>query len=185
MNLEKKYNLEFIKKSDWQEVFDLWRAQEAHLEKWKIHYKERGYNSWEEWRKKGAEQFGCDKLDWGIYKIKNPLGSVPKFFGGPFAGWRDYFYNGKKTKSFAQLAQLKKVQEHKGITDIVKKFPKKTSLVGLIVKNKIFIIEGMHRSTAIALINKSKQKLNSDIIIALAKFNKKELPQLKRVYPIK
>ena len=52
-------------------------------------------------------------------------------------------------------------------------------------RGKIFIIEGMHRSTAIGLINKNKDKLKSDIVIALAKFNKKELPELKRVDPIK
>jgi hypothetical protein len=185
MNIEKKYNLNFIKSSSWQEVFGLWRKNEAHLKKWEKHYKERGYYSWEEWRKRSASYFNCDKLEWSLYKINNPVKTVPKFFGGPFAVWRDYFYNGKKTKSFAQLTQLKKIQEHKGIIDIAKKFPKKTSLIGLVFRGKIFIIEGMHRSTAIGLINKNKDKLKSDIVIALAKFNKKELPELKRVDPIK
>ena len=120
-----------------------------------------------------------------MYKIKEPLKVIPKFFGGPFPVWREYFYNNKKTKSFAQLANLKKVQLHKGIIDIAKNFPKKTVLIGLIVQDKIFIIEGMHRSTAIGLINKNDGILNSSITIALAKFNKKELSQLKKIDPIK
>ncbi len=184
MNLEKKYNLEFIKKSDWSEVFDLWRKNEAHLKKWESHYRERGFKTWEEWRKKHIAHFGCDKLEWKLYKLNDPVKSVPKFYGGPFGAWREYFYNGKKTKSFTQLSLLKKIQEHKGITDIAKKFPKKTSLIGLIVQGKIFIIEGMHRCTAIGLIRKENKKLKSEIIIALAKFNKKELPQLKKFNPV-
>ena len=62
------------------------------------------------------------------------------------------------------------------INSLANNFPEKTVIIGLVVGKKVTIIEGMHRSCAIALLAKRKKKVKSVISIALAKYPENDLP---------
>jgi len=46
-----KKELEFIRELTWEKVFEFWRESEGEDSEWALHAKERGFDSWEEWRK--------------------------------------------------------------------------------------------------------------------------------------
>lgn len=169
-------NLEKIKSVTWDEVFEIWKQNEASELHWIELYKKRGFKSWEEWRINYLKPLGLSKLSWDLYKIKNPLKTIPNFFGGPFKAWKEIFYKKRKTIKFSKLAKLPEIKIHQGILKIKENFPRKTDLIGIIVNGKIHIIEGMHRSAAVALLKEEKKELESEIYIALAEYPANDLP---------
>lgn len=166
MSLTTKYPL------SWKEVFEFWEDNEGESSHWARHARDRGYASWEEWRMEYANALGLpEKTDWVLHKINDPLITIPQFHGGPFSGWINRYYNGNTdpTLTFAELAELGKIQTHDGIASIMNAFPDSTVLTGLIMPdNSIVIIEGMHRCCAIALLAKTRQLLAANVYIALA-----------------
>ncbi|MBU1180456.1 hypothetical protein KJ885_05940, partial [Patescibacteria group bacterium] len=104
-----KNKLKYIKPLNWKDVFEIWRKNESYENKWEAHYKGRGFNSWEEWRKTYTEPLGLDELSWSLFEIKNPLKIIPEFRGGPFHSWSKYFYLGESHPTFRTLI------EHPGI----------------------------------------------------------------------
>ena len=174
---EKKINLEFIQKLTWDEVFDIWRKNEAYEgSHWHSHYQSRGFKTWEDWRMSYVKPFGLEDLNWQLFSINDPLKAAPLFHGGPFRSWVEKFYQGQEFPSFADLAQNPLVQSHQGIQSFIKNFPKQTTLTGIILKGKIIIFEGMHRCAALALAAKNGIKIDSEIKIALAEYNKDLIP---------
>ncbi len=166
-NLNPK-DFEYIKLLSWPEVFEIWRATEASNPNWEAHYKERGFNSWEEWRKVYSTGFRCADREWHFYKIIDPLGSVPKFHGGPFRGWKEKYYAGDELPTFNQLIQNPEIEQHDYVRQLMNDFPKETTITGLLADNGIVIIEGMHRCLAIALAASLGRTVKSDISVALA-----------------
>jgi len=172
----KQIQLEFIKNLSWPEVFEIWRKNEKSRPNWEKHFKSRGFSSWEEWRSKYAEAFRCAEAKWVLYKITNPVRDVPLFYGGPFRAWIERFYKDKKTMTFRRLADLPDIQVHQGTDEMVANFPKDTKITGLIVDGEIYIIEGMHRCAALALMNQRGLKHDSDVFITLAQSPSTKLP---------
>lgn len=169
-------NLEKIKSATWNEVFEIWKQNEANEPHWIELYKNRGFNSWEDWRINYIKPLGLSELSWDLYKINKPLETVPNFFGGPFKAWKEIFYKKRKTLKFSKLAKLPEIKMHQGILKIKENFPQKTAFIGIIVNGRIHIIEGMHRSAAVALLKEEKRELKSEIIIALSKYPTADLP---------
>lgn len=176
MNLNSKIELEFIKNLTWPEVFEVWRQNEENRENWKQHYTERGFDSWEEWRMKYAEPFRCAEAKWALYKITNPVRDIVYFYGGPFRSWKERFYKQNDTLSFEQLADLSEIQQHGGTNEILNNFPENTILTGMVADKQIYIIEGMHRSSALALMNKRGLNFTGEVYIALAESPGGKLP---------
>ncbi|MCX6763130.1 MAG: hypothetical protein NTZ97_00120 [Candidatus Moranbacteria bacterium] len=176
INLEKYPNLKLVKPLKWEEVFDIWRQNEASDPKWMEHYKSRGFATWEAWRETYAVPFKCAEADWGFYVITNPLQDIPNFCGGPFRGWKENHYGEKDTMTFAKLANLDHFQNFYKTEDIIKNFPNGTIISGMEVDGDIYIIEGMHRCLAIALAKKRGLDMPIDIKIALAKSPQGKLP---------
>ena len=172
----KKPFLKYLKPLDWKEVFDFWRENEAHHPNWIKVYKERGFDSWDAWRQKYIEPFKCDKGEWHFYELINPKKNILSFYGGPFETWKKLYYKEKETLRFSELAELPEIQKNKDINSLADNFPEKTIVIGLVAGKKIIIIEGMHRSCAIALLAKRKKKLKSVVLIALAKYHEEDLP---------
>jgi len=102
MNNPDAKKFEYVKPLTWQEVFAIWRENEAGNPNWEAHYKERGFNSWEEWRSAYAEPLKCAGREWELYKILDPMQSMPKFHGGPFRGWKEKYYGEDNFPTFAQ-----------------------------------------------------------------------------------
>jgi hypothetical protein len=124
-----------------------------------------------------AKRFKCAKADWGLYEIENPSKEVSKWFGGPFRTWIEKYYNNKKTRSFKELIFGSDIINHPAIQSMAKDYPKNSVITALKLKNgKIFVIEGMHRSCALALMKKQKKPFSGKLIFAIGKSNLSELP---------
>lgn len=169
--------IKLIRKCEWEEVFLAWYKNEGEKENWNAIAKERGFASWADWRLKGyAKRFKCAKADWGFYEISNPSKIVSQWFGGPFRSWIEKFYNNKITKSFAQLAVNPDIVNYPPIKSMAKNYPKNSIITALELKNKkIFVIEGMHRSCALALMQKQGKSFSGKLIFAIGKSNLSEL----------
>lgn len=172
----KQFNLEYLGPEEWNQVFEFWEEDETKLGTWTKHYEDRGFDSWKKWRGTFCDAFNCKKLDWNLYQIKDPISTFPKFYGGPFKAWIDKFYDGKKEMSFAELANLNEIQTYNRVLEIKNNFPQNTTVIGLILEGKIYIIEGMHRSCAVALMAKNKEEFRGHINIYLADFKGTKLP---------
>lgn len=170
--------IKLIRKCEWEEVFLAWYKNEGERENWNEIAKKRGHASWADWRLKGyARRFKCAKADWGFYEVKNPSEVISKWFGGPFRTWIEKFYNNEKTKSFGELASNSNIANYPPIISMAKNYPKDTIITALELKNKkIFVIEGMHRSCALALMKKQKKPFSGKLIFAIGKSSLSELP---------
>lgn len=171
-------NLEFIKKLTWDEVFSIWRDNEAERENWIRIYKQKGFGSWDEWRKTYIKPIPEVKSKkWRLYQVLSPEKVLPEFRGGPFKGWIDRFYKGEELPKFTKIAEHLEVQNHKGISRMKDNFPQKTSLIGFKTEKGIVILEGMHRCAAVALAAREGENISGDVFIALTEFEK-DLPIL-------
>jgi len=171
-------NLVKIKELKWNDVFEIWRKNEDyHNSHWVSLWQERGFKSWEDWRMTYAERFELPKLnDWVIYDINNPLEFIPQICGGSFSSWLERYYNGENNPTFAQIAQHPDVQSHQGIIKFMEDFPAETIISGVILGNKIVVVEGMHRCVAIALAVLKGQKIETKMQICLANHYLDKLP---------
>lgn len=169
-------SLEFVRSISWPEIFDQWKASEAHQESWKKHWEERGFSSWDEWRTAYVAPIEPETLSWSLYKINNPLQELPLIFGVPADTWIKKAYAGETTKKLKDILDTPLVKENDKISAVKNNFPKETMLTGLIFGDKIMLVEGMHRACALASWD-TKVPLNSEITIALALW-KKEIPRV-------
>lgn len=168
---------QYVRQLLWTEVFEIWRKTEARNPNWEAHYKERGFSTWEEWRRTYVEPLKCAEREWHLYKILDPVRSVPKFHGGPIRSWMEKYYGGQKRPRFSEIVQGSKIQQHGYVLQLRDNFPKETALTGLVTKERIVIIEGMHRCCAMALAVMEGRNIESEVCIALAKFEGR-LPML-------
>lgn len=160
----------------WREVFGIWRANEAHESHWIHHYRERGFPSWDAWREDYAAPLSCSSRMWEVYRIRNPILTVPRLLGGPIRSWRRHYYNGRDRVTFGELANHPGIQAHTGLPKLLRAFPEATMVTGLLTDHGITIIEGMHRCTAIALAAQRRQKLRCLLTIAVADARGESLP---------
>lgn len=169
--IPKQYlSITFVQDISWQEVFDTWRDLEARQESWQRHWEERGFDSWDEWRKTYLEPYHPELLSWTLYEITSPLQDVPHFYGTPTKGWIEKAYKGETTMQLKDLVTHPIITNNEKIIDIRKDFPAKTMLTGIIFENKIVLLEGMHRANAITTWD-PKNTFTGTIMIALAEWN--------------
>ena len=171
--------LTLIEPLTWDQVFALWRDGEAALPRWINHYKSGGFASWDEWRSNTLKDVQYATLSWKLFRLENPVDSVPHFSGGPFRAWIKNYYQGRRTRTFEELAQDPKIQNNAIVKEMAAAFPAATNLVGLQVNGQIFIIEGMHRCCALAVMAAQKMELRSEVRIALAPYAG-EIPEMGR-----
>jgi hypothetical protein len=175
MNIGK--DLKFLKPLTWQAVFEIMRQNEDYPgSHWIPLWQKRGFNSWQEWRMTYVKRFELEDLDWQLYEIIEPMQTVPKFCGGSFTSWVKRFYQEATNPSFAELAEHPEIQAHQGIIQLMHNFPKNTIISGVILDDKIIIVEGMHRCAALALASLQGQKIQTKIQICLAQHYLHKLP---------
>jgi len=176
LKIPAKYkSLEFVRPIKWDEIFSIWKKGESEQKSWRKHWESRGFESWDEWRKAYAEPLNPEKLKWFLYEIKNSLADVPSFYAVPSKSWIEKAYGGEKTLQFKNILHLPIIANNEKILDIKKSFPEKTMFTGIVHKEKIILYEGMHRAGAVTIWNK-KQKFSAKVFIALALWDKKEIP---------
>lgn len=171
-------NFKLIRKLKWEEVFLFWYESEGEEAKWKSLAEERGYSSWAEWRLSCyADPFKLNDADWALYEISRSPETVAKFYAGPFKIWIERYFEGAKTKTFAELAERDNIINHPSIKSLVKNYPDKLILICLeMTDGRIFTIEGSHRSCALAILAKENKAPDKKLIIALGKSKLSELP---------
>jgi len=171
-------NAKLIRQCEWEEVFLSWYKNEGEKENWKQLAKERGHESWADWRLKGyARRFECEKAKWSLYEISNPSEAVAGWFGGPFRTWIERHYDREKTKSFSELAARPEIANNPTVMSMMENYPKETVITALKSKDgRTFVIEGMHRACALALMAKEGKPFAGKLIFAIGESDLDELP---------
>lgn len=162
-------NLKHIRSITWNETFASWAKEEAQLPRWIEHYKKRGFNSWEEWRKNSVKDLSPEQLEWDLYEIED-IRAVSDFYGGPFRAWKKKYYGDKDILQFKEIVQNLELQNDQNINEIIQKFPQKSTLIGLKKDEKIIIIEGMHRCCALSVAEDKGVRINAELFIILAEY---------------
>lgn len=172
-------DLKLIKKLSWNEVFFIWQENEKDNPNWQKLTKERGFASWEDWRLQGyALPFGCDKASWSLYESSDATKVIPYFYGGPFKGWIEKHYGGKKEMTFKKLAKLPELANHPAIVRMKADFPQDSIVICLMVQEKIYVIEGMHRSVTLAIMAKEGNDKKVSLRLAIGRLPFKELTKV-------
>ena len=164
----------------WDEVFSSWAKDESSVTHWIEHYKERGFNSWEEWRKSSVKDLHPEQLKWGLYEIKNPLETASDFYGGPFRSWKKKYYGNNEVLQFKELAQNLELQQDTYVNALIKTFPKESILIGLRQDGKVIIIDGLHRCCALAIAHQKNIIIDTKLFIILADYSG-EIPTLGQI----
>lgn len=165
--------LKHVMPMSWDDVFDWWRTNEERLPHWIGYWTAKGYDNWEQWRLEKVRHFGLPSLEWHYYQVEMPYISVPAFRGGPFKGWQEHYYKGLHFPKFAEMAQLPKgISDSGEIGKYLVEFPATTVLTGIVHSGDVIVMEGMHRSAALALVAKKGVTLNiqHDMNICLAQW---------------
>ncbi len=175
MNISR--DLKLLKPLTWQQVFEIMRQNEDYPgSPWIPLWQKRGFASWQEWRMTYVDSFELKGLEWQLYEIIEPMNTVPQFCGGSFTSWVERFYQGEANPSFAKLAKHPEIQAHQGIIKFMNNFSENTIISGVILGDKIIIVEGMHRCTALALASLQGHKIQTKMQICLAQHYLDKLP---------
>jgi len=166
-----------IKKLSWSDVFDIWRQNEENSEHWQKYWKAKGFESWEAWRNHTHANLHGETLSWTLYKVEDPAKTVLQFLGGPFRSWTKWFYLNNTHPSFTDIVQHPGIQNHRAILELIDSFPSPTTITGVKTSDGIVVIEGMHRTCALALSIVQNRPITPKLYIALADFPG-ELPLL-------
>ena len=166
--------------TSWEEVFSIWRNGEANIPRWVDHYERRGFDSWDEWRKSTIQDLKAEKLNWKIYRLHDSQKAVPHFYGGPFRAWMQKYYGGSPIAPFSEIIEHEEVQKSQLVREMIENFPKKTTLIGLLADDKVVILEGLHRCSALAVAAQKGMKIKTEAYILLAEFSQ-EIPIMGQV----
>ncbi len=178
MNIADDKRIKLIRKCEWEEVFLEWHKNEGTDPKWLALAKERGYDTWADWRVDGyARRFDCADAKWGFYEVTDPAAVIGGWYGGPFRTWIEKHYGGGKTRPFRELAESPDIAENAGMKSRMEKYPAASVITALeLPDGRIFVIEGMHRAVALALMAKEGKQAPEKLIFAIGKSSLPELP---------
>lgn len=182
--------MKFLRDATWEEVFQGWKEREANNPGWiRCATEIKGWSDWESWRRFSASQIGAEKREWQIFQFTDPLNEVPQMLVGPYSGWQSDLPEKNVTTFEALLtipAMLQKYQTNLGVRSMIDALPFSTEMIGLIRDDhqKIVLLDGHHRATAIALAKREGKPIDFDtvkITIALAHLKKEEISLLDNV----
>lgn len=156
-----------LRPTTWPAVYQEWYRQEGRQSDWGRYLRQLGYSSWREWREDViVKPFRLTKRTWMLYRVTDPR-MVLDWYGGPFPSWQKAHYRRAQTRSFAWLVKNGRILQRQKI----KKFntiPKSMKLFGFRYRNRIVVLDGMHRCCALAIRVARGQAVKTKIIIALA-----------------
>lgn len=171
-------DLKYLRDMSWDEVKQSWKNDED-SHSFKREYAEHGHDTWESWRKVIFDTLHLPDLAWSQYEIPDPEITVPQFHGGPFKPWQELYYGDKEMPTFKEIVEVEEsdVSTRGKFSDIISS-TKPIQLIGLQKGEEIYIIEGMHRSTSIALAASRGQKLSTSVSLLLAKTDLQEFEMI-------
>lgn len=147
----------------WNRIQSDWKERE--LPYWSEHIKKAGINTWEQFRNPMIYTLDLDKRAWEIVELKNPLIELPAMHPNPLTRWVDFFGD-KKFPQFCEIQEHPFLANHARIHEIADNFPSQTTFIVLTNGDQEVAIDGHHRISAVDLIYRRKQKLNSTVTIA-------------------
>lgn len=147
----------------WQEVFDYWRESEADAG-WDTVWKERGFESWDQWRETYADELGLAQATWEEFEVsRDPREFAAGLWAGGFNGWADFWPEGTQCARMSQIADHPNVPHNDKIKKILEDFPKKTTIMLLSYATEYTVFEGMHRCATLALMKKWGQPVDTQL----------------------
>lgn len=154
--------LQYLGETDWSEIFKVWQANEGIMPSWQeLATKQKGYKSWEEWRTAWVKNFDAQSRQWFRYEIIDPIKIVPNFYVGPTKAWQGNFMEKKIGKNTFSDLVGRVVFHYKKVGGILKNFPEKSEFIGVCLPgNKVVLIEGHHRASAIAVSAKNGTEIS-------------------------
>ena len=170
----------------WERVFEVWKNAEGSDPNWQRVAKEKGFESWEAWRRNSLSPLEPETREWEVYKIDDVMNTVPKFRVGPYPTWQNLFTK-KNVHTFADLVttQPEWVAHNRGVQSRANHFPESTQFIGVYLEdeNVVVLIEGHHRATAVALAvaQGTPVQVNQKPTIALATMSGDEKTALEKI----
>lgn len=174
-------NLSLTKPLTQEDVFETWRSMEESLEHWQSFWRSKGFKSWGQWRRATHAPLFAKELDWKLFKVNEPIKSVPQWRGGMFHSWNKWFYGAfpEKPPRLKDLLTHPGVHNHWYVREIANNFPNPTTLTAIrLPNNDLVVVEGMHRACAITMMARDKKPLNTKILVILADWSNNEPPRL-------
>ncbi|MCA9373574.1 hypothetical protein KC725_00275 [Candidatus Peregrinibacteria bacterium] len=141
----------------WDEVFDVWRKNEASQPGWvEVATKVKGWPDWESWRRYMAAEVGAEEREWKLYEFTDPMIQIPEMLVGPFQSWQNQLPEEKRLQTtFSDFIaeRLDWARGHGRIQDMIQHFPSSTQFTGLYLEDqdRLLCFEGSHRAAAVAL----------------------------------
>lgn len=182
-------DLQYKKDVDWEDVFDVWRRDEADSPGW-IHTatKVKGWPDWESWRRYMADQLHLSEYEWRLYEFTDPTKQIPAMQVGPFRSWQHQLPEPMRLQvTFHDYVaeRLEWVKENERVQNLLQNFPSQTQLIGLYLEDqdRLMCLEGSHRSAAVALSVKEGVEIDFGLdkpSIAVASISGNSRQQLAR-----
>ena len=124
--------------------------------------------------------FTAEQLKWERYTLIQPLLFVPDFSVAPFLSWRQKYFQDQKMLMFSDLVEINtELHQDEYLNSLIDNFPSETTIIALLVDEKIFVIEGFRRCCAIALAVQRQRRLKiHEFKIILAECSKKKMIDL-------
>jgi len=165
--------------TSWGDIFAIWKEREGTMEGWKKVAKQKGWESWEEWRDAHMQNIGAKERKWFRYEILDPLKSVPQFKVGPTPSWQAHFPESERNQhTFEDLVNGDSFhgddKKNDKTRSMLVTFPKSTEFIGVVLADKtVVLMEGHHRAAAIALAAQKGEKVKMSGLptIAIAFFD--------------
>lgn len=165
-----------------EEAFGFWREHEGSNPHWHDVARERGFDTWEEWRRAYVPAFRMDERAWALYRVVDPLGTVPNWRGGPFQGWIERTYgDAGPSPTFDAIARRLAPLPGGHIEKLQASYPRLTTVLGVVADDGVIIAEGMHRCCAIAALAAKGATLQADVRIALGGWLPGRVPFIPKV----
>lgn len=103
MRDERISSIEQVVSVAWPTVLEDWRAGEETV--WGSVFKERGYDSWWEWRESYVKDLGLEGREWKETIVENPHEVISDLIIGGYRGWKKYRPEGKDAATYADVAR--------------------------------------------------------------------------------
>lgn len=160
--------LDYLRPLTFHDAFGFWRESEGSDPHWLGIARSRGFETWEAWRRTYLPPFRMEERSWWLYRVADPLRTVPRFRGGPFQGWIEQTYgDAGPTPEFAVIARRLTPVQQAYVARLKASFPASTTVIGVLTDDGIVIAEGTHRCCALAQAAAEGLAIGTDFRIAL------------------
>ena len=184
-------NLKLIRNITWGEIFANWQANEGSRLSWQeFAQQEKGWESWEAWRRYMSDQYDASHRTWKLYEITDPAEAIPDFKLGPYKGWQQHFED-KLEHSFKDLATTQEVwmRKNTGIQNCLAHFPVNgTQFFGAHISDddSVILLEGHHRCAAFSLAAHDGHPIifNQSPLIALTEITPDYIEEFKKMLTV-